>query len=231
MPDRRFWEVWGKTLEMAETLVEKLRHTTGFETDRNEQAFAQRRHGSGLIFDTLPLDQAEFDCAPIQAMLTYWRSKCDGDDIPHRDAIEPHEIPAVLPDLYLMNVGDGGLRFQYRLVGTRIEEFLGMNFTGLWIDEVRPATILDRVLPLYRKTVCERRPVFSEGTFHKDGEVHLHACRLYAPLRTANDEIGQLICVQTLEYSGDLDNGSYREVLTRIRDGLLAYEQDQYLLL
>jgi len=215
---------------MAETIVEKLRYSTGADTTGTVGALAQRFQGAGLIFGSLSLDQTKFECAPIQGMLSYWRSKCAGGDIPSREDIEPHEIPAVLPDLYLMNVGDGGRRFQYRLVGTRIEEFLGMNFTGLWLDEVRPASILDRLLPLYRKTVSERRPVFSEGTFHANGEVYLHSCRLYAPLRTGAGEVGQLICVQTLDYSGDLDSGSYREVLNRIKDGLLTYEQDQYLL-
>ncbi len=216
---------------MAETYEGKLRHANGTEAERQGLAHTSCRNGGGLIFDTRSLEGLTFDCTAIQGMLTYWRSKCDGDEIPRREDIEPHEIPAVLPDLYLMNVGEGGLRFQYRLVGTRLEEFLGANLTGLWLEEVRPASILDSVLPLYRKTVSERRPVFSEGTFRNEGEAYLHACRLYAPLRTGDGEIGQLICVQTLEYSNDLDSGSYRDVLARIRDGLLTYEQSQYVLM
>lgn len=184
----------------------------------------------GLIFDLMSIEDANFQDTSLDQMLSYWRSKCGPDRIPMRADIEPHEIPSVLPDLYLMNVRDGGKDFQYRLIGTRIEEFLGVDLTGFWLDEVRPASILDRLLPLYRKAAVDRVPVYSEGRFLSSEAEYLKAKRLYAPLLTESDEVGQLMCVQTLDYQNPEDVGSYQLALSGISDGLLTYEQSQYVL-
>ena len=177
----------------------------------------------------MPSD-ARFDDEACSLVLDYWRSKCVGGDIPARTSIDPYEVPSFLPDLYLMNVREDGQDFQYRLVGTRIEESLGLHFTGLWLAEVQPASILDWLLPLYRKAVADRCPVFSTGKFHAAGEVRLNARRLFAPLTTDGDRVGQLLCVQRLDYPMPRDAGQYGAMLSGVHDGLLNYDQSQYVL-
>ena len=183
-----------------------------------------------MAFEPLPLHDALFDAPSLDLVLGYWRSKSVDGGVPERKSIEPYEIPEALQDLYLMNVRDDAENFQYRLVGTRIERVIGLSVTGLWLDEVQPASILDLLLPLYRKAATGGRPVYSEGRFLADGRMRLLARRLYAPLMTDGDRVGQLLCVQDLDFANDADSGEYRELLAAVRDGLLNYEQSQYVL-
>ncbi len=68
----------------------------------------------------------------------YWRSKKSGGLLPGRDAIDPLELPSVLPWLNLVDVVRDGnkYRFRHRLIGTGIVERFGRDATGAWFDDI-----------------------------------------------------------------------------------------------
>src|SRR3546814_18267061 len=80
------------------------------------------------------------DAAPkIKALLAYWQSiHPAGGGLPGRRHLDPIDIPELLPNIWMIDVKRGPLRFRFRLVGTEIVKFTGRDATGCWLDEIYP---------------------------------------------------------------------------------------------
>lgn len=76
----------------------------------------------------------------------YWHSKIKAGRLPGRDAIDPLELPSVLPWLNLVDVLRDGdqYRFRHRLIGTGIVSRYGRDATGGWFDEVYDPKFLEQ---------------------------------------------------------------------------------------
>src|SRR3546814_6166834 len=61
-------------------------------------------------------------CPRLQRLLGYWQAHRHGDALPGRDDIDPLEMAWILGDLSLVEVhrGAGGLRYRFRLIGSRV---------------------------------------------------------------------------------------------------------------
>lgn len=77
----------------------------------------------------------------IRILYDYW----DGirpapDRLPGRQHLDPLDIPALLPDIWLVDVVREAdtVRFRYRLQGTRFARMTGFSGRGRWVDEVSP---------------------------------------------------------------------------------------------
>ncbi|OAB54846.1 hypothetical protein AY600_09405 [Phormidium willei BDU 130791] len=68
-------------------------------------------------------------------MLAYWRSKVDGLGPPRKAAIDPTEIPQLLPDL-LIYERIAPDHFRVRVIGTRVTARIGVDPTGANIFEL-----------------------------------------------------------------------------------------------
>ncbi len=79
----------------------------------------------------------------------YWQNARPGPGLlPGRQHIDPLDIPALLPFIWLFDVADqpaGLLPFnlRYRLLGSHVELGLGLNRTGRWVDAVEPRFVID----------------------------------------------------------------------------------------
>lgn len=80
------------------------------------------------------------ECHPkVRALFEYWRSKHPGGDgLPGRQHIDPVDIPHLLPNVWLIDVGRNPYRFRFRLIGTQIVSYAGEDNTGKWFDERLP---------------------------------------------------------------------------------------------
>lgn len=73
----------------------------------------------------------------IRAVHDYWRSIHPADGrLPARAAFDPLAVVSILPHVMLIDVEGRPPRFRYRLIGTRMVDALGSDFTGQWLDEV-----------------------------------------------------------------------------------------------
>jgi len=90
----------------------------------------------------------------------YWHEACAGAPMPPLSALDPMRLPrACLPYLTVLEVEPEPLRLRSRLVGTALEEQLGMNQAGMYLDELPGiGTQLERLLWCVR----ERRPYMVE---------------------------------------------------------------------
>lgn len=81
----------------------------------------------------------EWSNAPgkIRALGDYWESLADGG-VPDRAQLDVARILALLPFLMLMEVEPDPFVVRYRLTGTRIDEWVGLNATGRTLNEFVP---------------------------------------------------------------------------------------------
>jgi len=72
----------------------------------------------------------------VLALDAYWRSKLRGRPMPAPVEIDPAEIRPLLPSLIIAEYVGAPVRVRYRLVGTLQVYYNGLDFTGLYLDEI-----------------------------------------------------------------------------------------------
>jgi hypothetical protein len=116
----------------------------------------------------------------IKQIYRYWRSKCEGDRLPKRSAIDPVDIPRFLPHITIVQVVPDERRYVYRLVGTKEVEIRGRDPTGKSVIEGFFGPSLDDALSCYDTVVATRYPHYDDtpyvtpnGRFSDDETVFL----------------------------------------------------------
>ena len=101
----------------------------------------------------------EIESEPLRQLFVYWQSKCRNGGIPRRSDIDPGEIAALLPNIIMVDFEQRPFRVKYRLVGTRVVEMTGFEFTGRYLDEVASKDVQEDFCECYRTVSEERLPV------------------------------------------------------------------------
>jgi hypothetical protein len=114
------------------------------------------------------IEAAAITSARVGELHRYWQGKCTNGAPPPRGAIDPVEIPRLLPFLVIAEIEALPMRVRYRLVGTQVVEDNGADFTNRYLEDCGFA-----VEPLlhecYRRLVETRAPVFAYYEWHKEG--------------------------------------------------------------
>jgi len=74
--------------------------------------------------------------AMVRRLHDYWESKRDERSMPRRQDIDPADLKTLLPYLIVGDFEPQPFRVRYRLVGTRLAEIHGFDFTGCYLDEL-----------------------------------------------------------------------------------------------
>ncbi len=132
----------------------------------------------------------------IKLLFDYWRSISPEGKIPGRQHFDPIEISQILPNLWLIEVHRDPLRFWRRLVGSKIEEFAGMNLTGGWVGDRLSGARLSGVHSFLMDVVETKQPNWRRGKslirFEKDfAELE----RLYLPMATDGETVDMILAV------------------------------------
>ncbi len=123
-------------------------------------------------------------CHPkIQAIFDYWRRIHPAQGLPGRQHFDPVDIPALLANVYLIDVAQDGAEFIFRLMGTRAEAFFGGNYTG---KPVQNAYVTDHKSRTYADIAAmlqDRLPRWRRGpTYYVRNRELAMVERLYVPL-------------------------------------------------
>jgi hypothetical protein len=135
----------------------------------------------------------------LGSALAYWEGKRGLRAMPSRAAIDPAEIPRLLPNLQLIDVAAGGQRFRYRLVGTAIVLAFGREYTGAWLDQLFPGERGKFAEGVYKLACQERLPVFARSTYVTGTGRELIANRLCMPLSADGATVNMLMGALTFE--------------------------------
>ncbi len=128
----------------------------------------------------------------LRDIYRYWRGKCREGAFPSRADIDPTEIPALLPHVFLIDVVEDGRDFRYRLVGTHIIESVGFEFTGQLVSEF----MRDREEALrahdYHRLVESREPRHVIGNMVAFGRDNMRCERVLCPLSSDGEAIDMI---------------------------------------
>jgi hypothetical protein len=131
----------------------------------------------------------------LQALAAYWREKCAGRFAPRRADIDPLDLRAHMPYLFLVDVLPND-EFRYRLMGTAIVEGTGRDITGKWLSELHGGTpdVMQRLKSRFDQVLATRRPVFTRGQVYwlGDGEFRRFECG-YFPLSEDGQAINMIL--------------------------------------
>lgn len=94
----------------------------------------------------------------IRKLNEYWQARAKGR-VPSRSEIDPVDVRELLPNLMMIDIVGDPPRFRYRLVGTRVVQYTGFDFTGRCMDEM-VFQGRDFMEQCYRRMLAEKRPVF-----------------------------------------------------------------------
>ncbi|HJR21730.1 MAG TPA: PAS domain-containing protein [Dongiaceae bacterium] len=107
------------------------------------------------------LDLSDLNSPRIHRLHAYWMHQRDkrGGRLPRRGDIAPDQIRDLLPNIMIVDVERDPMRFRYRLVGTRVVEYNGVEFTGRYLGEIGWPEEQD-LIDSYAFVVNSRRPFF-----------------------------------------------------------------------
>lgn len=72
----------------------------------------------------------------VSAAHAMWLQLRNDGTLPRRSDFDPALVPALLPNIWLIDVQGEPLRFRFRLIGTTIVGVVGRELGGRWLDEV-----------------------------------------------------------------------------------------------
>ncbi len=81
-------------------------------------------------------DISEISSPNIHRLYDYWTAKRGLHHVPYRRDIDPADLKPLLPELTISEFETDPFRVRYRLVGTRVAEISGLDYTGLYLDQL-----------------------------------------------------------------------------------------------
>ena len=130
-----------------------------------------------------PINQFGFD---------YWLRKRQGRLMPSRGDIDPMEITKILPHVFLMDVQHEPLDFRYRLIGTKMDEYMLARYTGMWMSEIPHQAPPSRIYANCRKVVMERAPFAADTPYVGKNKEFLTTEDLIMPLADDGERVDML---------------------------------------
>ena len=141
----------------------------------------------------------QIESALIRQLFDYWQSKCRDGAIPRRADIDPSEIPKLMPNLLIVDIEHNPFRVRYRLVGTRIVQVTGFEFTGKYLDEM----ILDDdegpFLESYQVASESKTPVLSRIKWHLDATTTSEYDACFLPLSDDGETVNMVLSIECYE--------------------------------
>ena len=138
----------------------------------------------------------------LRQLFDYWAKKKGGRIAPARGEIDPGEIRALLPNVFLVERVGEPPRYRYRLVGTTVVKEFGEEITGRYLDEVDFDFVTSRVVSEYDRAAKERRPIASKWSYTKQSGRQLTYERLILPLSSNGRTVDMFLCGATGTGSG-----------------------------
>ncbi|MEE8445015.1 MAG: PAS domain-containing protein [Alphaproteobacteria bacterium] len=129
----------------------------------------------------------------LLALHEYWLSKASGGNLPGRRDIDPIEIPQILDSVFLIDVirSDAGLRFRYRLTGTKIVQIYQNECTGMWVEDAFPEQA-DELIAGYTEAVESGVATHARYAAPSPGRDHITVERLICPLAADGETVDML---------------------------------------
>jgi hypothetical protein len=151
-----------------------------------------------LIELDIPLDQVT---SPIvRRFYNIWNSKRGTRVMPSWQDIDPSEMLAILPNMFVISIEMDPFRIFYRLIGTKAVAFRH-ELTGRYLDEITEYSddVRAELIKEYSMVCAEKRPTFSKDTLKtKFGNTLIVSGSIF-PLSTDGTIVDRCIAVEDYE--------------------------------
>jgi hypothetical protein len=132
----------------------------------------------------------------VHALNDWWISNRGVDGLPDRRAFDPAAFRTLMPNLVVVEIEPDPFRVRYRLVGTRVAQFTGFDFTGRYLDELIALGSTSEWQNQYQASCASRRPLFGSITEPTtSGGTFTFEFGLF-PLTKGDSEVRQFIAVE-----------------------------------
>jgi hypothetical protein len=133
----------------------------------------------------------------IRALFDYWRSLAVDGVVPARSSVDPAAIKSLLPNLMIVELSPEPLRVRYRLVGTEVVRFTGIDITWHYLDELELDEFSEaELLEVYRKQRDDGWPVQGVAEYAMQGKRMLRTEYIICPLLDAQGQASQAIVLE-----------------------------------
>ena len=97
----------------------------------------------------------------LASLLAYWQHKRGQRAMPARADIEPADLKALLPNIFMVDVEYAPFRLRYRLVGSALVDILGHDIKGKYLDEM-PLLFRTFAAGAYEEVLKVQGPCYKE---------------------------------------------------------------------
>jgi len=118
-------------------------------------------------------------------LFLYWKAKRAGRPFPGRADIDPLDIPALLPIVFLVDVAREPANYRFRLAGSEFARKYGADPTGRTLEQVNRHAHAEAIFRDYATCATEATPVASRNSFLNDKGVFWKYERVLMPLGDA----------------------------------------------
>jgi hypothetical protein len=122
----------------------------------------------------------------------YWHAKAATGRLPSRADINPEEMRAILPYVYLVDVLHQPLRFRFRLVGTQIRVWAAREYTGIDVSEQDYGPNWRIIHEQYRAVTETKVPIHDDFEALWVNREFQHYERFLAPLASDGNSVDML---------------------------------------
>lgn len=150
----------------------------------------------------------------------YWLSKRGDRRMPSRADIEPMELRSLLPNIILMDVLEPGKTYRYRLVGTAVEEAIGIGLTGKLLSEVATGRLFDFISHIFHDVSVHRTICYFESNLGFKEDFSVMYRRLLMPLSTDGSNVDMMLGALIPEWTK-----AYRYAYFELKEKLNVYEE------
>nr|WP_298682226.1 PAS domain-containing protein [uncultured Dongia sp.] len=132
----------------------------------------------------------------LDALYRYWLTRRPGA-LARREDVDPAEIKSLLPYVIIVDISTDPFRIYYRLVGTAVVHFSGMDFTGTYLDELAFDICATEDLRRAYKSVCgTRQPGFGTAFAQITHQSALDVEYLICPLVDDSGKVTQCLVLE-----------------------------------
>jgi hypothetical protein len=131
----------------------------------------------------------------LVSALNYWQEIRGDRFAPRRADINPSRLRNQLRHIQFIDVVEGGRRFCYRMVGTRLVELFGNEFAGKYVDDLFSGEKERFFTELYKEVCALRSPMFVDCVYRAFSGLQFTSNRLYLPLSEDGAEVTMIMGV------------------------------------
>lgn len=152
----------------------------------------------------IEIDPSTLQNPTLAFLKSYWDLKRGTRDMPARADIEPSEMKEHLGWLLLLDVLPDAQDFRFRMVGTRVTEYLLTDASGKTVTEALAPygeAALEAVLVTHRRVAEERLPLRVHGGAGLFGRAFLDFDAIFLPLSADGHAVNMILSAFTFDQS------------------------------